>query len=161
MKRKDMEILEHKTNTHQQTISKEIAETREMQAAIASLTEQRDMNQASRDGLKKQIADTQKEIDSRLAAQRAHAACGLDWRWKKLPVFGPGPKVRFRVVSFVCSLVCPRRSSRFSGARPPVPRRARTALVPDPSTEKEKHVCVVDAAIKNKLCLSAHALSSE
>ncbi|KAI1083789.1 chromosome segregation protein Spc25-domain-containing protein [Whalleya microplaca] len=74
MKKKDAEILQHKTNTHQQMISKETAETREMQAAIASLSAQRDKNQGLRDALKAQIAETQKEIDARLAAQRAHAA---------------------------------------------------------------------------------------
>lgn len=74
MKKRDMEILQQKTSTHQQMISKESAETREMQASIASLTAQRDKNKATRDALQKQIADTQKEIDARLAAQRAHAA---------------------------------------------------------------------------------------
>ncbi|KAI1343934.1 chromosome segregation protein Spc25-domain-containing protein [Xylariaceae sp. FL0016] len=74
MKRKDMEIVQHKISTHQQTRSKEDAEKREMEASIASLTSQRDKNMASRDTLKQQIADTQKEIDARLAAQRAHAA---------------------------------------------------------------------------------------
>ncbi|KAI8631020.1 chromosome segregation protein Spc25-domain-containing protein [Xylariaceae sp. FL1651] len=74
MKKKDMEIVQHKINTHQQTRSKEDAERREMENSIASLTLQRDANLASRDSLKKQIADTQKEIDARLAAQRAHAA---------------------------------------------------------------------------------------
>ncbi|KAK7920366.1 chromosome segregation protein Spc25-domain-containing protein [Apiospora marii] len=74
MKKKDMEILQLKTNTHQQTISKEAAETREMQAAIASLTQQRDKNAAQRDQLKRQITETQAEIDARQAAQRAHAA---------------------------------------------------------------------------------------
>ncbi|KAH8678078.1 chromosome segregation protein Spc25-domain-containing protein [Xylariales sp. PMI_506] len=73
MKKKDIEILQLKTSTHQQTIAKEGAETREMQAAIASLTQQRDKNMASRDALKTQIEETQKEIDARLAAQRAHA----------------------------------------------------------------------------------------
>ncbi|ORY64393.1 chromosome segregation protein Spc25-domain-containing protein [Pseudomassariella vexata] len=73
MKKKDMEILQLRTNAHQQTIAKEAAEKREMQAAIASLTEQRNKNMASRDELKKQIETTQKEIDARLAAQRAHA----------------------------------------------------------------------------------------
>ncbi|KAI0013261.1 chromosome segregation protein Spc25-domain-containing protein [Xylariaceae sp. FL0662B] len=74
MKKKDAEILQHKTSTHQQMISKEAAETREMQASIASLSEQRVKNQALRDALKEQIAETQREIDARLAAQRAHAA---------------------------------------------------------------------------------------
>ncbi|RYP55782.1 hypothetical protein DL771_012373 [Monosporascus sp. 5C6A] len=73
MKKKDMEILQHKTNTHQQTISREAAEKREMQAAIAQLSEQRDRNMATRDALQKQIAEAQREIDARLAAQRAHA----------------------------------------------------------------------------------------
>ncbi|KAI5862388.1 chromosome segregation protein Spc25-domain-containing protein [Durotheca rogersii] len=73
MKKKDMEILQHRTSTHEQMVSKEAAETREMQAAIAALTAQRDRNQAARDALRQQIAETQKEIDARLAAQRAHA----------------------------------------------------------------------------------------
>lgn len=73
MKKKDVEILQLKTNTHQQTMAKEEAETREMQGAIAALTEQRDRQLAHRDGLKKQIADTQADIDARLAAQRARA----------------------------------------------------------------------------------------
>jgi kinetochore protein Spc25, fungi type len=73
MKKKDIEILHLKTSTHQQTISKETAETREMQSAIASLSDQRDKHLASRDRLKKQIATTQADIDARLAAQSAHA----------------------------------------------------------------------------------------
>jgi kinetochore protein Spc25 len=72
MKKKDIEILQLKTNTHQQTIAKEAAETREMQSSIASLQTQHDAQTAARDALKKQIADTQREIDARLAAQAAH-----------------------------------------------------------------------------------------
>ncbi|EFY84521.1 putative kinetochore protein SPC25 [Metarhizium acridum CQMa 102] len=63
-----------KTSSYQQTLEKEDAETREMEAAIASLSAQRDAHLATRDSLKKQIAQTQAEIESRLAAQRAHAA---------------------------------------------------------------------------------------
>lgn len=74
MKKKDMEILQHKTNTHQQTIAREAAEKREMQAAIAQLSAQRDRNLAARDALRQQIAETQRAIEARLAAQRAHAA---------------------------------------------------------------------------------------
>jgi kinetochore protein Spc25 len=74
MKRKDIEILQLKTNTYQQTIAKEAAETREMQAAIAQLEAQRDRQQAARDALKEQIAATQRDIDARLAAQRARQA---------------------------------------------------------------------------------------
>jgi kinetochore protein Spc25, fungi type len=73
MKKKDVEILQLKTSTHQQTIAKESAESREMQAAIASLESQRDKHLQARDGLKAQIASTQAQIDARLAAQRAHA----------------------------------------------------------------------------------------
>lgn len=74
MKKKDIDILQMKTNTHQNTIVKEAAETREMQAAINELSAQRDKQAALRDSLQKQIADTQKEIDARLAAQRKYQA---------------------------------------------------------------------------------------
>lgn len=74
MKKKDKDILQMKTNTHQNTIAKEEAEEREMQAAIASLSAQRDRQQALRDSLQQQIAETQRDIDARLAAQRAHQA---------------------------------------------------------------------------------------
>lgn len=74
MKKKDIDILQMKTNTHQNTIAKEEAEAREMQAAIASLSSQRERHQAQRDALQQQIAETQREIDARLAAQRAHQA---------------------------------------------------------------------------------------
>ncbi|KAK1761315.1 chromosome segregation protein Spc25-domain-containing protein [Echria macrotheca] len=74
MKKKDIEILQLKTSTHQQIITKEAAETAEMQSAIASLSAQRDKQAATRDALRSQIAATQKEIDARIAAQRARAA---------------------------------------------------------------------------------------
>ncbi|KAJ4306881.1 kinetochore-associated Ndc80 complex subunit spc25 [Collariella sp. IMI 366227] len=74
MKKKDIEILQLKTNTYQQTMAKEAAETREMQTSIAQLTTQRDRQAAVRDSLKEQIASTQKDIEARLAAQRAHQA---------------------------------------------------------------------------------------
>jgi len=73
MKKRDIEILTQKTTTHQQTLAKEAAETNEMKAAIASLSAQRDAHLATRESLKKQIADTQKQIDAKLAAQREHA----------------------------------------------------------------------------------------
>lgn len=72
MKKKDIDILQMKTSTHQSTIAKEAVEAREMQAAIASLSSQRDKQLALRDSLQKQIVETQKEIEARLAAQRAH-----------------------------------------------------------------------------------------
>lgn len=74
MKKKDIEIEQIKMATHQQTAEKEKAETREMEAAIASLAAQRDNHLSRRDSLKKQIAQTEAEIESRLAAQRAFAA---------------------------------------------------------------------------------------
>src|SRR5690242_12809633 len=59
MKKKDIEILQLKTNTHQHTLAKEAAEASEMQAAVAALTEQRDRQAAARDALRRQMADTQ------------------------------------------------------------------------------------------------------
>jgi len=73
MKKRDIEILSQKTSSHQQTLAKEAAETNEMQGAIASLSAQRDAHLSTKENLKQQIADTQKQIDARLAAQRAHA----------------------------------------------------------------------------------------
>ncbi|KAI2631723.1 chromosome segregation protein Spc25-domain-containing protein [Xylaria nigripes] len=74
MKKKDIEIVQHKIKAHQQALAKEDAERSEMESAITSLTAQRDANLAARDNLKKQIAEAQKLIEERLAAQRAHAA---------------------------------------------------------------------------------------
>ncbi|PHH90711.1 hypothetical protein CDD83_2865 [Cordyceps sp. RAO-2017] len=74
MKKKEMEIAQVKTATYQQTLAKEEAETREMEAAIASIAAQRDNQLARRDGLRQQIAQTEAEIEARLAAQRAFAA---------------------------------------------------------------------------------------
>lgn len=73
MKKRDIEVLSSKASTHQQTLAKEAAETAEMQAAIASLTAQRDAQLAARDALKAQIAETQKAINGRVAAQKSHA----------------------------------------------------------------------------------------
>jgi kinetochore protein Spc25 len=73
MKKKDIEILTSKTSTHQQTLAKEAAETSEMQAAITSLSAQRDAHNATKESLKEQIIDIQRQIDIRLAAQRNHA----------------------------------------------------------------------------------------
>ena len=73
MKKKDIEIVQVKSSTYQQGLDKEDAEMREMEASIASLSAQRDEHLTARDNLKKQIAQTQAEIESRLAAKRAHA----------------------------------------------------------------------------------------
>lgn len=73
MKQRDIEILQLKTQTHKQTLQKEIAEANEMHTAIASITAERDARLAKRDRLKQQIAQTQEAINQRLEAQRAHA----------------------------------------------------------------------------------------
>lgn len=72
-KKKEIEIIHVKTSTYQQNLQKEEAETREMEAAISSLSAQRDAHLVKRDDFKKQISQTQAEIESRIAAQRAHA----------------------------------------------------------------------------------------
>jgi kinetochore protein Spc25 len=73
MKKKDIEILQIKANTHQQTIAKEAAERNEMQVAIATLTAQRDAHLSTRSTLQSQIASTQALIDAKLAQQRAYS----------------------------------------------------------------------------------------
>jgi len=72
MKKKDIEILQIKTNTHQQTLAKEAAETNEMHTAINALAAQRDHHLATRDTLQSQIAETQSLIDAKLSQQRAY-----------------------------------------------------------------------------------------
>jgi kinetochore protein Spc25 len=73
MKKKDIEILQIKSNEHRQTLAKEDAETNEMRAAIDELTAQRDAHLATRDSLRSRIVETQALIDSKLSQQRAHA----------------------------------------------------------------------------------------
>jgi kinetochore protein Spc25 len=73
MKQRDIEILSQKSSSHQQTLSKEAAETNEMKSAIAQLSAQRDTHLNTKESLLQQIAETQKQIDTKLAAQRAHA----------------------------------------------------------------------------------------
>ncbi|KAF8863504.1 hypothetical protein BDZ45DRAFT_615139 [Acephala macrosclerotiorum] len=73
MKKRDIEIMAQKSSAHQQTLAKEAAETNEMKTAIASLSAQRDAHLTTKEALKQQIAETQKQIDAKLAAQRAYA----------------------------------------------------------------------------------------
>ncbi|KAL2002476.1 hypothetical protein VTN02DRAFT_6698 [Thermoascus thermophilus] len=73
MKQKDIEILTLKSQTHAQTLQKETAEAAEMHAAISAITLERDARLAKRDRLKQQISETQKAINQRLEAQKAHA----------------------------------------------------------------------------------------
>ena len=73
MKKKDIDILTHKSTTHAHTLAKEAAETEEMQSAIASITSQREARAAYRDRLRAETASVQNAIDQRLEAQRQHA----------------------------------------------------------------------------------------
>ena len=73
MKKKDIEILTHKSTTHAHTLAKEAAETAEMQTAIASIASQRDARAAHRDRLRAETASVQRAIDQRLEAQCQHA----------------------------------------------------------------------------------------
>lgn len=73
MRQRDIEIINLKSQTHEQTLQKEAAEAAEMHAAISSITVERDSRLAKRDRLKQQIAETQKSISQRVEAQRTHA----------------------------------------------------------------------------------------
>jgi kinetochore protein Spc25, fungi type len=73
MRQRDIEILTLKTQSHAQTLQKETAEAAEMHAAISSVSMERDARQAKRDRLKQQIGETQKAINQKLDAQKAHA----------------------------------------------------------------------------------------
>lgn len=73
MRQRDIEILNSKSQTHEQTLQKEAAEAAEMHTAIQSITMERDTRLAKRDRLKQQIAETQKSINQRLEAQKNHA----------------------------------------------------------------------------------------
>ena len=73
MRQRDIEIINLKSQTHEQTLQKEAAEAAEMHAAISSITAERDSRLAKRDRLKQQIAETQKSISQRVEAQRTHA----------------------------------------------------------------------------------------
>ncbi|KAI1008168.1 putative kinetochore protein spc25 [Podosphaera aphanis] len=73
MKKRDIEILVQKSNTHKQSVAKEEAETDEMKATVASLSAQRDAQLSTKEQLQQQIKETQKQIEIKLAAQRIHA----------------------------------------------------------------------------------------
>ncbi|OOG01210.1 hypothetical protein ASPCADRAFT_203084 [Aspergillus carbonarius ITEM 5010] len=73
MKQRDIEIIDLKSQTHQQTLQKEAAEAAEMHAAISSVALERDSRLAKRDRLKQQINETQKAINKKQEAQKMHA----------------------------------------------------------------------------------------
>ncbi|KAF4535769.1 Kinetochore protein Spc25 [Lasiodiplodia theobromae] len=72
-KQREIEILQLKSTTHQQTLAKEAQETAEMHNAIAALNSRRDEQIARRDALKAQIAEVQGQIAAKREAQRDHA----------------------------------------------------------------------------------------
>jgi kinetochore protein Spc25 len=73
MKQTDMEILAVKSQTHDHMLQKEAQEASEMHDAIAAIAAQRDARITTRDRIKQHIAETQRAINQRLEAQRAHA----------------------------------------------------------------------------------------
>ncbi|KAJ5660780.1 kinetochore protein spc25 [Penicillium longicatenatum] len=73
MRQRDIEILNLKSQTHEQTLQKEAAEAAEMHTAISTITMERDARLIKRDRLKQQIAETRKAINQRLEAQKNHA----------------------------------------------------------------------------------------
>ncbi|KAL8701257.1 MAG: hypothetical protein Q9201_005010 [Fulgogasparrea decipioides] len=72
-KTKEIELLAHKSSDHAQAIDKEAAETVEMHAAIASITQQRDARAKHRDCIKSEIVAVRKQIAQRISAQQQHA----------------------------------------------------------------------------------------
>ena len=73
LKQKDIEILGQKFSHHAASVSAQEAETAEMQAAIAAITQQRDAHAQHRDRLKSEIASISKQVVARQSAQQAHA----------------------------------------------------------------------------------------
>ena len=74
MKQRGIEILSQKSQSHAQTMAKEVAETEDMEAAIASIASQRDERSMQRDRLKDEITATNRVIGQRLEAQRKYSA---------------------------------------------------------------------------------------
>ncbi|KAL0260661.1 kinetochore-associated Ndc80 complex subunit spc25 [Diplodia seriata] len=72
-KQREIEILQLKSTTHQQTLAKEAHETAEMHDAISTLNSRRDEQIARRDALKAEIAEIQGQIAAKREAQRDHA----------------------------------------------------------------------------------------
>ncbi|SZF03987.1 unnamed protein product [Blumeria hordei] len=73
IKKRDLEILSQKSNTHQQNIAKEAVETEEIKSTVATLTAQRDAYAATKETLLQRISETQKQIDGKLTIQRVQA----------------------------------------------------------------------------------------
>lgn len=72
MKKRDIDILQLKQEQHSHQLSKESAETSEIQSTISTLTTQRDSLLSTRDTLKSQIDTLQSSISARREAQLKH-----------------------------------------------------------------------------------------
>ena len=73
MRKRDIEIVTLKSQTHSHTLAKEAQETAEMEVAISELSAQRDSRASHRDYMREQVAETQKAIAARREAQQKHA----------------------------------------------------------------------------------------
>ncbi|KAJ5379609.1 kinetochore protein spc25 [Penicillium cosmopolitanum] len=73
MIQRDIEIINLKSQSHEETIQNEAAEATEMHAAVSSITSERDSRLAKRDHLKQKIAEIRNSIAQRVEAQNAHA----------------------------------------------------------------------------------------
>ncbi|KAL4999516.1 putative kinetochore protein spc25 [Aspergillus recurvatus] len=73
MRQRDIEILNLKSQTHEQILQKEAAEAAEMHAAVSSVTLERDSRLTKRDRLRQQIEETQKAIHQKLESQKSHS----------------------------------------------------------------------------------------
>jgi kinetochore protein Spc25 len=72
MKKRDIDILQLKQEQHSHQLSKESAETSDIQSTISTLSTQRDSLLSTRDTLKSQIATLQSSISARREAQLKH-----------------------------------------------------------------------------------------
>jgi kinetochore protein Spc25, fungi type len=66
--------LQSTISTHDQVLSREVAEKNEMQAQIFDLEKHAATQSSQRDRLQSAIAQTQRQIDAKLQAQREYAA---------------------------------------------------------------------------------------
>jgi len=73
MRKRDIEITTLKSQSHAQILAKEGAETTEMHAAIANLTEHRTQLTSHRDTLKAELSSLQSTLAARRDAQAKHA----------------------------------------------------------------------------------------
>ncbi|KAL9011210.1 MAG: hypothetical protein Q9173_003925 [Seirophora scorigena] len=72
LRKKEIETLAQKSSSHAQAVEKEAAETAEMHAAIASITQQRDARAQHRDRIRSEIASIRKQIAQRVTAQQEY-----------------------------------------------------------------------------------------